>query len=88
MSGPAGDVPEGAGPVVPEPESEPVVPEPDAATDGQRRFSASLGAGLAIGAGVGAALMAATDSSAWLAAGIGVGLALGAGIGSSYLRKD
>lgn len=39
-----------------------------------------VGAGIAIGAGVGTALFAATDNAAWIGIGVAFGAALGAGL--------
>jgi len=39
-----------------------------------------IGAGLAIGDGVGTALSAATDNAAWIGSGIALGVAIGAGL--------
>ena len=39
-----------------------------------------LGLGIALGAGIGAAMMSATHMPAWLAIGTGVGLAIGSAI--------
>lgn len=50
----------------------------------ERQRPSLIGAGVAIGAGVGAALFAATDSPAW----IGVGAAIGAAIGAGVSRSD
>jgi hypothetical protein len=46
------------------------------------RQGTMIGAGVAIGAGVGAALFGATDSPVW----IGVGAAIGAAVGASRSR--
>ena len=50
----------------------------------ERRPGLSLGAGVAIGAGVGAALFAATGGPVW----IGVGVALGAGLGVAAAQRE
>ncbi len=39
-----------------------------------------VGAGIAIGVGVGTALFAATDNAAWIGIGIALGIAIGAGL--------
>lgn len=53
--------------------------------DGEREPRENhLGAGIAIGVGVGAALMAALDNPAW----IGIGIALGAGIGVALSNRS
>ena len=44
----------------------------------------SVGVGIALGAGVGAALFAATDSPVW----IGVGVAIGAALGVSWSGRS
>lgn len=53
------------------------------ADDERQRGPNLIGAGVAIGAGVGAALLAATDSPVW----IGVGAAIGAAIGAGASRR-
>lgn len=50
------------------------------ADDDQKRAPNLVGAGVAIGAGVGAALLAATDNPVWIGVGAGIGAALGAGL--------
>ena len=47
-----------------------------------------IGAFIAIGAGVGAALFAATDNPAWIAIGAGVGVAIGAAIDAQRRNKS
>ncbi len=49
----------------------------------QPRQPQLIGAGIAIGAGVGAAMFAATDNPAW----IGIGAALGAAVGAGLDRR-
>jgi hypothetical protein len=51
---------------------------------GRRRSELNVGAGMAIGAGVGTALFVALDSPVW----IGVGVAIGAALGSISSKKD
>lgn len=48
--------------------------------DNGRKPSPALGAGVAIGAGVGAALFAATDNPVWIGVFAGAGVAIGAAI--------
>lgn len=52
--------------------------------DDERRTGLTLGAGVAIGAGIGAALFAVTGSPVW----IGVGVALGAGLGVAASQRN
>jgi len=60
-------------------------PEPDS---DHKKPTPLIGAELAIGAGVGAALFAATDSPVWIGVGAAVGAAVGAGIDQQRRRGD
>ena len=53
------------------------------AEDDHKRAPNLIGAGIAIGAGVGAALLAATDNPVWIGVGAAVGGAIGAGASRS-----
>jgi uncharacterized membrane protein len=52
-----------------------------------RRATPMVGAALAIGAGVGAALFAATREPWWIGVGAGVGVALGAALDAMRARR-
>ena len=53
------------------------------ADDQEPRQPQLVGAGIAIGAGVGAALLAATDNPVWIGVGAAIGAAIGAGASRS-----
>lgn len=48
--------------------------------DEEPREPQLIGAGIALGAGVGAAIFAATDNAAWIGIGVALGVVVGAGL--------
>lgn len=47
---------------------------------GRRKPETAVGAGIAIGAGIGAVMFAATNNPVWIGVGAGVGAAVGAAL--------